>query len=88
MLYKVLNIRDVGYDYPNSVYVGRPSDFGNPFSLKDNTRAQAIAKFEALIYNNEDFYDLIMLELRRKNLLCWCSPEACHADVLLRIANE
>ncbi len=28
-------------------------------------------------------------ELRGKNLSCWCKPsEPCHADVLLRIANE
>lgn len=27
-------------------------------------------------------------ELRGKNLCCWCGPqEACHADVLLIIAN-
>lgn len=29
------------------------------------------------------------LELRGKNLACWCKPdELCHADVLLQIANE
>lgn len=28
-------------------------------------------------------------ELRGKDLACWCSPnQPCHADVLLRIANE
>ncbi|WP_436298090.1 DUF4326 domain-containing protein [Variovorax sp. LjRoot175] len=27
-------------------------------------------------------------ELRGKDLVCWWAPEACHADVLLRIANE
>lgn len=27
--------------------------------------------------------------LRGKNLSCWCKPGyACHADILLRIANE
>ena len=27
--------------------------------------------------------------LRGKNLACWCKPgTACHADVLLRLANE
>jgi hypothetical protein len=87
-VYRVLNVCDVGYNYPNSVYVGRPSDFGNPFSLKDNSRSEAISRFENLVHNNKDFYDLIMLELRHKNLLCWCSPEPCHADVLLRVANE
>ncbi len=28
-------------------------------------------------------------ELRGKNLACWCRPgQPCHADVLLRLANE
>jgi hypothetical protein len=26
-------------------------------------------------------------ELRGKDLVCWCAPEACHGDVLLRLAN-
>ena len=33
--------------------------------------------------------DAIKLELRGKNLACWCSlDQPCHADILLRIANE
>ena len=34
--------------------------------------------------------DPLFLEpLRGKNLACWCKPDAlCHADVLLRLANE
>lgn len=32
---------------------------------------------------------LDLSELRDKNLACWCEPgEACHADVLLEMANE
>jgi len=28
-------------------------------------------------------------ELRGRNLACWCTPSSpCHADVLLRLANE
>jgi len=26
-------------------------------------------------------------ELRGKDLVCWCSPLPCHADVLLELAN-
>jgi hypothetical protein len=33
--------------------------------------------------------DDVKRELRGKNLACWCkSGLACHADILLRIANE
>jgi len=32
---------------------------------------------------------LDLSELRGKNLACWCKPgEACHADVLLALAND
>ena len=27
-------------------------------------------------------------ELRGKDLMCWCAPEACHGDVLLELANK
>ena len=26
--------------------------------------------------------------LRGKDLICWCAPLACHADVLLEVANQ
>jgi hypothetical protein len=27
-------------------------------------------------------------ELRGKNLVCWCAPERCHAEVLIELANR
>jgi len=85
---KVYNKRYDLSNIPNTVYVGRPSDFGNPFSLKYNTRKGAIDKFRTLIENNEEFVEKIKKELKGKNLVCWCSPLPCHADVLLEIANK
>lgn len=84
----VLNVKDVGYNYPNAVYVGRPSDFGNPFSVEVFGRKVAIEKFAALVERDEEFKNYIKQHLKGKNLLCWCSPLPCHADVLMRIANE
>jgi len=26
-------------------------------------------------------------ELRGKDLVCWCAPKPCHADILLELAN-
>ena len=80
---------------PNTVYVGRPGKFGNPFLTA--------AEFEKWlkgegVYSRADYYSPLSVtrrwilkklpELRGKNLACWCKPdEACHADVLLRLAN-
>lgn len=69
----------------NAVYVGRPSKWGNPYFVGvDGTREQVIAKYRALL--------MIKLpgdldELRGKDLVCWCHPLPCHADVLLELAN-
>jgi hypothetical protein len=37
---------------------------------------------------NEALRNRVKKELRGKHLVCFCAPKACHADTLLRIANE
>ena len=45
---KVLNKKTLRGPVPNSVYIGRPSIWGNPFPLgKDGNRADVIAKYES-----------------------------------------
>ena len=72
---------------PNTVKVCRPSIWGNPFKVgPDGTRSECVAKYSqhiALLTN------AVVQQLRGKNLACWCKPGTpCHADVLLKIANE
>lgn len=72
----------------DAVYVGRPSRFGNPFVLhRGQDRAEIIAKYRSYIDRNPALVRLIRRELRGKDLVCWCAPLSCHADVLLEIAN-
>lgn len=60
---------------------------GNPFVIgKDGTRAEVIAKYEAWIIQQPELMASLH-ELTGKDLVCWCVPEACHAEVLLRLAN-
>jgi hypothetical protein len=33
------------------------------------------------------FQEMARDKLRGKDLVCWCPPGPCHADVLLEIAN-
>ena len=73
----------------DAVYVGRPSKWGNPFRVgRDGNREEVIGLFEAYamkrLQKEPDWLD----ELKGKDLVCWCFPEACHADVLLRLAND
>jgi hypothetical protein len=84
---RVLNKKRLTGPVTNAVYVGRPSIWGNPFVIsKDGTRAQVIAQYEAWIVRQPALMARLH-ELRGKNLICWCAPQACHADVLLRLAN-
>lgn len=72
---------------PHDVYIGRPSIWGNPFVIgRDGSRAEVIAKYEAWLGKQPKLLAKLS-ELRGKVLGCWCSPEACHGDVLARLAN-
>jgi hypothetical protein len=75
---------------PNyDVYVGRPSTWGNPFrSGRDGTRAEVIAKYEALVRSQPEFMARIKRDLKGKILGCYCAPLPCHANILATIANE
>ena len=85
---RVLNARVVGRNMKGAVYVGRPSKFGNPFRIgPDGDRESVIKKYAAWITGQPDLVAAAKRELRGRSLICWCAPEGCHADVLLRIAN-
>jgi len=73
----------------DAIYVGRPSRWGNPFrSPEDGTREEVIAKFETYALEKLRREPDWLKPLVSKDLVCWCAPLACHADVLLRLANE
>jgi len=74
---------------PDAVYVGRPSKWGNPFKVsKDCSQEEAVAQYadwlDGMIFNER----LDLDELIGKDLVCWCAPLPCHADVLLELANK
>jgi len=74
----------------NTVYVGRPSRWGNPHRIGPNmTRAEVVAAYRCDLMKDSARMALAVAELQGKNLACWCGlDEPCHADVLLEIANE
>ena len=96
--------RTKGWKMPeNTIYVGRPSKWGNPFYIGEPSpevdkglfyaaqdAAEAVNKFRQLCIKKEFAYPVDDIEeLRGKNLACWCSlDQPCHADVLLEEAND
>lgn len=86
----------------NTVVVSRPSKWGNPFKverkgpLKDLREgmdaAEAKEAFAMMMETGGLAYcnaENVRRELKGKNLACWCKiGTPCHADVLLKIAND
>lgn len=112
--------RSKGWRMPeNTVYVGRPTRWGNQFRVGDakfllsysfNEKYKGLSDAEVVAHTFEDSiveaiekdkhepgafkrmfglpFEEWIAPLRGKNLACWCpSGQACHADVLLRLAN-
>ena len=78
----------------NTVYVGRPTVWGNPFTVgakliggKALTAHKAVALYRQYARDAFNQRDLQAC-LRGKNLACWCPlDQPCHADILLEMAN-
>lgn len=81
--------RTKGWRMPvNTIYVGRPTRWGNPFVVGEHGNAQECVDLFARIQENMRG-SMIRRDLKGKNLACWCPlNQPCHADVLLKIANS
>jgi hypothetical protein len=70
---------------------GATIGWGNPFKVpEDGNRAEVTEKFREALLNGELDYTVegVRRELIGKDLACFCDHSgACHADVLLEIAN-
>ena len=67
------------------------SKWGNPFKpSKDNTKEQRIRQYEEYIREKIERESLQeeLLSMKGKVLGCWCKPEGCHGDVLVRLIEE
>lgn len=74
---------------PDAVYVGRPSKWGNSYKIgRDGTREDVIAKYADWLDGKVLRGELDLDELQGRDLVCFCAPLPCHADVLLGLANK
>ncbi|MHB8303632.1 MAG: DUF4326 domain-containing protein [Acidobacteriaceae bacterium] len=97
--------RTKGWMWPvGAVYVGRPTKWGNPFTIMEHGR-YVISNYRLRMLNLHLIDPTAFEELRGKDLACWCGLcgkhkdgkplhevcgecSPCHADVLLEIANQ
>ena len=95
--------RTAGWKMPeNTVSVTRPGKWGNPFKIGDKIRDPNSGKVIKTLRTLDDvllwyknylryrmMHEEIKKELKGKNLACFCAEgQPCHADILLKIANE
>lgn len=76
----------------NTIYVGRPSKWGNPFKTGEDFRewlyCAGTLKYKGRYGAGAGYRGAVISELRGKDLACWCKPgNHCHAEVLLSLAN-
>ena len=82
---KIVHCKKSKYD----IYIGRPTVYGNPFIIgKDGNREEVIRKFEEHARNNQSLLHFISLLHKDAILGCWCAPEKCHGDIIIKLWKE
>jgi hypothetical protein len=81
---------ELGIDGLDGVF-GNPYRCGDYGSVHNMSRKQAIAQFEAYARHRctteREFRNRVQA-IHGRRLFCFCTPLACHGDVLARIAAE
>lgn len=97
--------RTKGWKMPaGAIYVGRPTKWGNPFTVACYGSAEkAVELFRRELCDEGRYFandsaslagryttlNDVRQQLRGKDLACWCPlDQPCHADVLLELANQ
>lgn len=94
---EVLNYYKIGCCIPEgSVYIGRGnkskglphSKYANPFKLtEEEPRGSTIERYRGYLWNEIKEGRITIEELKELhglNLVCFCSPQSCHGDILLK----
>lgn len=82
---------------PYDIYIGRGSIWGNDWThlpldktkakYQVATRDEAIAAYERWLRKQPQLVRKLRT-LKGKTLGCYCKPQACHGDILARLADE
>ena len=71
---------------PDAVYVGPGTKWSNPW--RGQSKRASIERYRQWLPTQRELAAAAKKELRGKDLVCWCAPFPCHADVLIEIANQ
>lgn len=70
-----------------SIYIGRGSEWGNPFPIENGNREEVIRQYESYLRGNSKLLSKVG-SLHGETLGCFCSPAACHGDILAAFADS
>lgn len=91
---RVINLTNDQQD--DAIYIGRAvprrgmksSPFANPYRIgPDGDRAAVLARYRQHLRDNPKLVEQIRRELPGKRVACWCSPESCHGDIIVAVAD-
>ena len=86
---KVLNKYKDIWDSHTCVDIMRGSRWGNPFILHiDGTREEIVQLFEEYAIWRLSIQPEWLDSLVGKNVVCCCTPQKCHGDVLVKILEN
>ena len=82
---------------PETLYIGRnmvlyvkgaqKSKWCNPYSAKKFGRDTCLKMYEDYIRKNQELMNSLN-ELKDKELGCWCYPDPCHGNLLIKLLKE
>ena len=81
-----LKTSNIDTNDPGVIYIGRPSKWGNPYQLSKYDRETAVKLYEDYLMKSPNLIDDLN-ELRGMKLACFCFPEKCHGEILLKYIN-
>ena len=88
------------YEDDDFIYIGRPSNYGNPYSSKVkniaeytvDSKKEAISLYREYLIENINIIDDLISEMKSENVNkigCFCSTNSsCHGDILIDLVNE
>ena len=76
----------------DGVRIDRGTKWGNPFIIgKDGDRNTVITKYAKHLKSQIDRGEVTeqdLQSLKNKDFKCWCAPQACHGQILMKAVNS
>jgi len=74
---------------PNAILVSRPSQWGNPYTIKEYGLRECLRLYRIWLINMIHIFPNFLEPLKGKDLVCYCHlAKPCHADILIEFVEK